>query len=89
VASSSITSRASRLHGRDDHAPFFRTAAKSKNAHTLIPQIAPSKKFILSLHLGFFTGLKTAALRNLDVFEHGITSDTIGKTGKNPRTRCW
>jgi hypothetical protein len=39
------------------------------------------------LHLGLFSGSKISARRDFDVFEHGITSDSIGERGKNPQTR--
>ena len=82
VATSSMTRHTSRPHGRDDHSPLFRAVAKTLNAHT--------KNIFKCLHdnMGFlyFTGAQSP---DFDVFEHGITSDTVGKIGGNPQTRCW
>ena len=72
-----------------DFAPLVCAAAETKNSLTIRLQIVPSKKERLSLHLRLFSSLEGVVRVNLDVFEHEITSDTIGKAGKNPRTRYW
>jgi len=98
VATSSITSHASRQHGRrlqlaeptgrkDDHAPLVCAAAETKNSLTIRLQIVPSKKERLSLHLRLFSSLEGVVRVNLDVFEHEITSDTIGKADRENREK--
>ena len=84
VATLSITSHASRQHGRDDHAPSFALWRKVKTptrSSLRLPHEKKESEFASPFVFWFSVRV------NLDVFEHGITSDTIGKTGKNPRTR--